>query len=297
MHIVMAGSSGFLGSHLREGLEARGHRVTRLVRRDTVGVDESRWDPYTGDLDQAVIDAADVVVNTAGTRLLGNPHSSRYRSGLYDSRVLTTQVLARAVAASPATPAFVAQNASAWYGDHGTEEVTESSDSWGEAFMTHVARDWQAATEPAADAGSRVVLLRTVPVVHPDSLTLKVLTPAFRLGLGARLGDGHHYFPVISLTDWVAATILLVETSSAAGPFNLTCPEPGTNREFTDAFADAVGRRARLAVPAPVLRLGAGKLSPEVLGSYRLVPEALLALGFEFRDRDVREVVGRSLAR
>jgi uncharacterized protein (TIGR01777 family) len=296
MRIVIAGASGFLGSHLSEALRARGHDVTALVRREA-GAGESRWDPYAGQLDQGVIDAADVVVNVAGTRLLGNPHSGKYRRNLRDSRVVTTSVLADALAASASRPAFIAQNASAWYGDHGTEVLTEESDTRGDAFMTQVAREWQAATEPASRAGVRVCLLRTVPVIHPDSLTLKVLVPAFRIGLGARLGDGQHYFPVISLRDWVDATTLLVESGEAAGPYNLCSPEPPTNREFTDAFADAVGRRARLAVPAPVLRLGAGPLAPETLGSFRLEPAALESLGYEFQDRDVREVMGRAFAR
>jgi uncharacterized protein (TIGR01777 family) len=296
MQIVMAGASGFLGSHLAAALRERGHAVTPLVRREAEA-GESSWDPYAGRLDQAVIDAADVVVNVAGTRLLGNPHSGRYRRNLWDSRVVTTSVLADAVAASASPPAFIAQNASAWYGDHGTEVLNEESDSRGDAFMTRVAREWQAATEPATAVGARVCVLRTVPVIHPDSLTLKVLVPAFRLGLGARLGDGRHYFPVISLRDWVDATTLLVESDTAAGPVNLCSPEPPTNREFTDAFADAVGRRARITVPAPVLRLGAGPLAPETLGSFRIEPAALESLGYEFQDRDVREVMGRAFAR
>jgi len=295
MQIVIAGASGFLGSHLSTALRGRGHHVTPLVRRPP-RAGESRWDPYSGVIDQAVIDGADVVVNVAGTRLFGNPHSQKYRRDLRDSRVVTTSVLADSVAASPTPPAFIAQNASAWYGDHGTDVVTEDSDSRGDAFMTQVARAWQDATEPASRAGARVCLLRTVPVMHADSLTLRILAPAFRLGLGARLGDGRHYFPVISLHDWVEATVFLVESDTASGPFNLCSPEPPTNREFTDAFADAVGRRARLVVPAPVLRLGAGKLAPETLGSFRLEPAALVALGFSFRDHDVREVMGRALA-
>ncbi|RYP84323.1 TIGR01777 family protein [Nocardioides guangzhouensis] len=296
MQVVIAGASGFLGSHLTDALSGRGHDVTPLVRREAQA-GESQWDPYAGEVDRAVIEEADVVVNVAGTRLLGNPHSTKYRRTLHDSRVVTTRVLADAVAASAAPPAFIAQNASAWYGDHGDQVLTEESDSRGDAFMTQVARDWQDATTPATEAGARVCVLRTVPVVHPESLTLKVLTPAFRLGLGARLGDGRHYFPVISLQDWVNATILLLEHATAAGPFNLTSPDPCTNREFTDAFADAVGRRARLAVPAPLLRIGAGKLAPETLGSFRLVPAALEALGYQFQDRDVREIMGRTIAR
>lgn len=297
MRVVIAGASGFLGSHLTDRLRDRGHDVVRLVRRDAGAPDESRWDPYRDELDQAVIDAADVVVNVAGSKLLGVPYSRRFLRTLHDSRVVTTRVLAEAIARSSALPAFLAQSASAWYGDHGAEPVTERSDSRGDAFMTQVARDWEAATDPARSAGARVVHLRTVPVMQRGSLTLDVLVPTFRLGLGARLGSGRQYFPVISLRDWVGAVTFLLDHETAAGPFNLTSPEPPTNSEFTDAFADAVGRRARLVAPAPILRLAAGKLAPETLGSYRLLPVALQEAGFRFHDEDVRAVLAAALAR
>lgn len=295
MHVVIAGASGFLGSHLAAALAEQGHQVVRLVRREPGAPDESRWDPHAGELDQAVIDTADVVVNVAGSKLLGVPYSRRFLRTLHDSRVVTTQVLAEAIARSSAPPAFLAQSASAWYGDHGAEPVTEQSDSRGDAFMTQVARDWEAAAEPARSAGARVVHLRTVPVMQRGSLTLDVLVPPFRLGLGARLGSGRQYFPVISLRDWVAAVAFLLNDETATGPFNLTSPEPPTNAEFTEAFATALGRRARLVVPAPFLRLAGGKLAPETLGSYRLLPEALEAAGFRFRDGNVSAVLATAL--
>jgi uncharacterized protein (TIGR01777 family) len=296
MQIVIAGASGFLGSHLTDHLCSRGHDVTRLVRREGRTSDESSWDPYAGKVDHDLIERADVVVNLAGSKLLGNPYSRRFRETLHDSRVVTTRVLAEAIAAVGTAPVFVAQNASAWYGNHGDEVITEESDSRGDSFMTRVARDWQDATVPAADAGSRVILLRTVPVMHRGSLTLNVLAPLFRLGLGARLGSGGHWFPVVSLRDWVGAAAHLVEHADAAGPFNLTSPEPATNREFTAAFAEAVHRPARLAVPAPVVRLGAGPLAPDTLDSFRLVPEATEASGYEFLDRDVHAVMRQAFA-
>jgi len=297
VHVVIAGASGFLGSHLAAAMSERGHQVTQLVRREPAAPDESRWDPYRHEFDQAVIDAADVVVNVAGSKLLGVPYSRKFLRTLHDSRVVTTRVLAEAIARSSARPAFLAPRASAWYGDHGDEQVTEGSDSRGDAFMTQVARDWEAATEPARSAGARVVHLRTVPVMQRGSLTLDVLVPQFRLGLGARLGSGRQYFPVISLRDWVGAVTFLLDDETAAGPFNLTSPKPPTNAEFTAAFAAALGRRARLVVPAPVLRLVGGKLAPETLGSYRLLPAALEKAGFRFHDEDVRAVLAAALGR
>lgn len=296
MRVVIAGSSGFLGTALRHLLAEQGHDVVQLVRREPASPSESRWDPYQGRIDQGVVDGADAVVNLAGTGLLGNPHSRRYRAAVHDSRVVTTRVLAEAVAASPARPVFLAQSGSAWYGDQGDAVLTEDAGSHGEAFMTRVARDWEDATRPAAEAGARVCRLRTVPVLHRRSLVFTMLLPLFRLGLGARLGGGRQYFPVISLGDWLGGVTAVLTDPSASGPYNLGCPEPATNAEFTRAFAAAVHRPAPWAVPAPLLRMAAGPLAPELLGSYRIVPARLEDAGYRFRDRTVGAVVEAALA-
>ncbi len=98
---------------------------------------------------------------------------------------------------------------------------------------------------------------------------MKQLIPLFKLGLGTRLGDGRQYFPVVSLRDWLGAAVHLVEHDSASGPFNVCCPVTPTNQEFTDALAQALGRKARLAAPSVVIRKAAGALAPEALGSMR----------------------------
>src|SRR4051812_38669474 len=116
-HILIAGASGFLGSHLREELTRRGHQVSALVRRAPDGAGESRWDPYAGTLDPALVEAADVVVNLAGAPTAGNPHSAAWARELRRSRVTTTRVLAEAIAASERRPAFLAGNGISYYGD------------------------------------------------------------------------------------------------------------------------------------------------------------------------------------
>ena len=141
LQAVMAGSSGFLGTHLRQELERRGHRVIALVRRATKGPDESSWDPDAGRVDGAVVAAADVVINLAGSPTLGNPHSRKWSQALHDSRVGTTAVLAEAIAGAQEPPYFVAGNAVAWYGDHGSAELPETADSRGHSLMTTVCRD------------------------------------------------------------------------------------------------------------------------------------------------------------
>lgn len=297
MHVVVAGASGFLGSHLVSGLTDRGHTVTRLVRRAPTAADESRWDPAAGQVDRGVIEGADVVVNVAGSPTLGNPHSQKWARNLRESRVTTTRTLAEAIAASERKPAFLAGNAIAIYGDHGSERVTEESDSRGDTLMGEVTRVWQDAAAPAAEAEARVCFLRTAPVMDRSAEPLKILSRLFGLGLGGRVGDGGQYFPMISLRDWVGGVLHLAESPDAGGPFNLCCPVTPTNAEFTRALGRALGRPTVLPVPAFAVRWGAGDLSPELLGSVNLVPQALVDAGYEFRDQDVDDVIAAGLGR
>lgn len=296
MHLVVGGATGFLGRHLVEALRAKGHTTTSLVRREPEADDESRWDPSTGLLDAQVVEDADVVVNVAGSPTIGNPHSKRWANRLRESRVTSTRVLAEAIAASEAKPAYLAGNAVAIYGDHGDEEVTEAGDSRGHTLMGEVTRAWEAAAAPAIEAGARVCVLRTAPVMDRRSEPLRMLRRVYRLGLGGRIGDGRQYFPIVSLRDWLGGVVHLAEHPDAHGRFNLCCPRTPTYAELNQALARAVGRPAILPVPAPLVRIGAGPLAAEVLGSVNLVPQALVDAGFEFRDQDVTAVIASGLA-
>lgn len=296
MRVVVAGSSGFLGTALRRRLVADGHEVVRLVRRPVRAADESRWDPATGVIDQAVVDGADAVVNVAGSTLFGNAHSAKWARDMRESRVGTTLLLAEAVARaarSGSGPAFVAQNATGWYGDHGSMPVDESSDSRGDTFMTVLCRDWREATSAAVEAGARVCVMHTAPVMDRRILPFKAMVPLFKMGLGARIGSGSQYLPVVSTRDWAAAAAHLV-TTEVEGPHLVCAPSTPTHREFTEAVARAVGKQARLVVP-PVLMKVAGRMESEVTVSTRARPEALLRSGFGFADEDADAVAETGL--
>lgn len=296
MKLLIAGSSGFLGKALTDVLTVRGHTVVALVRRPATSPGESSWDPYAATYDREAVETADVVVNLAGSPTAGNPHSAKWARELRESRVRTTSTLAAAIAASDRKPAFLAGNGISYYGDRGAEVLTEESDSRGDSLLTSVTRDWQAAARPAVDVGARVCILRTSPVMDRRSPPLKPLRLLFRTGLGARLGDGKQYMPMTSLRDWVGGVVHLAEHDTASGPFNLICPYPPTNAEFTDELARQLSRPSFAVAPKALIRLGAGKLASELLGSVNARPAALEAVGYEFRDRDVTGVLRAGLA-
>jgi uncharacterized protein (TIGR01777 family) len=296
MRFLIAGASGFLGSRLRTSLLAAGHDVTALVRR-APGPGQAEWDPYSTGVDPDLVEQADVVVNLAGSPTLGNPHSGTWAKQLRESRVTTTRVLAEAIAASTTRPAFLAGNGISFYGDHGDQPLPETAESRGDAFLTSVALDWQAAAQPAVDADARVCFLRTSPVMDRDSAPLRQQLLQFRVGLGGRLGSGRQYMPMISLQDWVGAVTFLAEHDAVSGPVNLCCPETPTNAEFTAELARQVHRPAVFAVPAAVLRPAAGRMAPELLGSVRAVPQVLSDAGYRFADRTVADVLSSAIRR
>jgi uncharacterized protein len=286
MRVVVAGSSGLIGTSLVPALRQARHEVIRLVRRPPAAPDERGWDPAGGHLDADALEGADAVVNLCGAGLGDKRWSQDRKQVLLDSRIRPTSVLARA-AAERKVPALINGSAVGYYGNTGSQVITESSGS-GSGFLADLCRQWEAATAPAADAGVRVVLLRTGIVLSPSGGLLGQLKPLFACLLGGRLGHGGQYVPWISLDDEAAAIRFVVEHTEVSGPVNLTGPVPVTNTEFTRALGHAMGRPAPWVVPGFVLRAVLGQLADEgALAGQRVLPTVLEDHGFTFQHRSV----------
>lgn len=298
MRYVVAGSSGFLGTATREALARAGHDVVRLVRGDSPSSYSSRWDPHAGEVDLEVIESADVVVNLAGASI-ARPWTKSQRAAIRSSRIATTTTLSKAIAAVGGKPAFLSQSAIAAYGSDRSDTVLdETTAAEGGGFLHQVVREWEAATDAAERAGARVCKLRTGVVLDRRGGALQVMLPAFRLGLGGRLGSGTQYFSTISLEDWVGAVLFLGSgpgASEVSGVFNLSGPDPVTNAEFTESLGRHLHRPTRLPVPAVLLQKGLGEVSGELLGSLRVVPNALQSAGYAFRRQTIDEILDAAL--
>jgi uncharacterized protein len=284
MRLVLAGASGFLGTAWRDHLAREGHEVVRLVRGEALSASESHWDPYAGQVDRAVIEDADVVVNLAGAPLAHWPWTRSYKRTFVGSRVQTTHTLAEAVAASERKPAFVAQNGISGYGDRGDAVLTEEAAFDADSFMGRVSREWQAATSPATNAGARVVVMRTGVVLERRATAMKLLMLLFKAGLGGPVGGGRQYLSTISLRDWLRAATYLTTHDGCAGVYNVTGPEPTTNADFGKELGRMLHRPAVVPVPGWPIRKVVGDVSSELLNSTRVEPARLLAEGFEFLD-------------
>ncbi|QNN53209.1 TIGR01777 family oxidoreductase [Nocardioides mesophilus] len=297
MKLVLAGASGYLGTAWRDHLAQQGHEVTRLVRGEPMSADESKWDPYAGHVDPAVIEQADAVAALSGASLVRLPFSESYKKVFTDSRVLTTRTLAKAIARSERKPAFLAQNGIAGYGDRGDLVLTEDSPTDAPSFMGQVTRAWQDATGAAESAGARVVVMRTGVVLGPGGGAFKPLSLMFRFGLGGPVGSGEQYFSTISLHDWVRAATFLAEHEECRGAYNLSGPVPATNAEFGRSLGHLLHRPSKLRAPAWPIRKALGDVSSELLGSARVVPLRLEEAGFVFEHRTQEQIITAALGR
>jgi uncharacterized protein len=278
---------------LVDDLRGAGHEVLRLFRRTPAGADERGWDPPAGRIDDGALAGADAVVNLCGAPIAGGRWSQARRQLLVNSRVEPTEVLAAAVA-EQGIPLLVNASAAGYYGDKG-DQVVEESAPRGTGFLADLCRDWEAATQRAADAGARVVRLRTGHVLAARGGLLGMLRPLFKLALGGRLGNGRQYMPWLHVDDQVAAVRYVIEQDSVSGAVNVCSPNPVTNAEFTAAVARAVHRPAPWFAPATAIRLAVGDSDGEILYSQRMVPTVLVDNGFTHRHPTLDETLSSLL--
>jgi uncharacterized protein (TIGR01777 family) len=284
MKIASTGSSGLIGSALVSALRRDGDEVLRLVRRAPRSADEMAWDPGAphGGLDPAALRGVGAVVNLAGAGVADHRWTASYKEKIRASRVTSTRALAGLLADMDSPPSVVLSgSAIGWYGDTGGREVDETTPA-GAGFLAGVVKDWEAAADPARQAGLRVVTLRSGIVITRQGGMLGRFLPLFRLGLGTRLGPGTQVMSWVALADWIRIARFLLDHPEISGPVNLTSPEPVTNAAFTSALAAALHRPAVLSVPSPVLSLALGEVTSDLLSSARVRPRRLPDAGFEF---------------
>jgi uncharacterized protein (TIGR01777 family) len=289
MRVMIAGSSGLIGTSLVPHLRHSGHEVLRLVRRAPRAPDERGWDPPAGRLQDGALDGVDAVINLCGVGIGDRRWSGARKQALKDSRVEPTEVLAAAVAAHQ-VPVLINASGINYYGDTGDREVDETAPR-GRGFLAELCEDWEAATA-AAQPTSRVVRLRSGAVLSASGGLLGRLRPVFRLMLGGRIGTGRQYLPWISLDDEVGAIAFLLEHPEVSGPVNLVGPDPVTNAQFTDALGRTLGRPTPLPVPAVALKAVLGEAANElVLTGPRAVPAVLQRTGYQFLHTTVTEAL------
>lgn len=284
MHILITGGTGLIGRQLCKALLAEGHELTVLSRSPasvTVKCGAAvhalaslaEWQPGQ---------AFDAVINLAGEPIVDKRWTAQRKRVLWDSRVTLTGELVRRIAVAEHKPAvLLSGSAVGYYGNRG-EAMLDETASAGEGFAAELCKAWEDAARGAENMGVRVCLLRTAPVLSNDGGMLGKMLPAFKLGLGARLGDGKQWMSWVHIADYVAMALGLLRDQHAAGPYNMAAPRPVTNATFTATLAAVLHRPALFAAPAVLLKLAMGERASLLLEGQRVLPMRMEAAHYRF---------------
>lgn len=288
MRVIVTGGSGLIGRALVDALRADGHQpvlVSRSPDRLTdlpAGVETARWDAADAERFAEIAAAADAVVHLAGESIASGRWTAERKRRIRDSRVRSTAAVAKALGGMESPPGVLLQgSAVGFYGPRGDEEVDES-DALGTDFLAEVCGAWEAASAAVEERGVRRAILRTGVVLDRDGGALPRMALPFKLFAGGPVGGGGQWLPWIHLADEIGAIRFLLEHPEARGPFNLTAPEPVTNRELAKSLGRALGRPSFVPTPGFALSLAMGEMSTLVLEGQRAVPRALFDLGYGF---------------
>jgi len=299
MNVLVSGATGLIGTALTSELTDGGHRVLQLSRSQPSSEDTIRWDPDRGSLDASRLEGIDAVVHLAGEIIFSGPTdrwTTEKKRRIMESRKKGTRLLAETIAGLPESPkVMVSASGINYYGDHGNELLTEEA-TMGSDFLAEVCREWEAAADPAREAGIRVAHTRFGIVLSPKGGALGNTLPIFKLGLGGKIGNGRQYWSWVALDDVVGAITHCLTNENLSGPVNVGSPNPLTNAEYTKILGKVLNRPT--VFPVPATRLMFGEVADALLlASQRMEPAKLKETGYEFRypelEGALRHLLGR----
>jgi len=294
LRVAITGASGMIGRQLAAFLTAGGHEVLRFARGRTAQAGEVGWNPASGRIDHEALEGLDAVVHLAGENIADGRWTESRKAEILKSRVTGTTFLAEALAVLREPPkAFLSASAIGLYGDRGAQRLDESARP-GAGFLADVVAQWEAATEPAAAAGIRTVLLRFGVILSSRGGALAKMLLPFKLGAGGPVGTGDQIVSWIALDDALYAIHHLIRNPDARGPVNVVAGGALPQREFARELGRALHRPAVIPLPAFAVKTLFGQLGEEVLLSGQFIePTALRRLGFAWSLPRLDEALAR----
>jgi uncharacterized protein (TIGR01777 family) len=283
--IVVTGASGLVGRRLCAELQRDGVEVIRAVRRP-IGPqpNELSWNPDFNQIEAAKLEGVDAVVHLAGENISEHRWTDAFKRRIRESRLRGTRLISETIAKLASKPrTFVCASAIGYYGNRGDETLTESA-APGDDFLAEVCREWEAACQPARDAGIRVVNLRIGVVLSAEGGALKKMLTPFKLGLGGKIGSGRQWMSWIAPDDLSSILQFALANESLSSPANAVTPNPVTNVEFTKTLGRILGRPTVFPMPAFAAKLAFGEMADALLlSSTRVVPQTLTQAGYQFK--------------
>ena len=317
MNILISGGSGFLGSAFSEAIIKRYRSENKEMQITWLTRDSNQ--PYPIDIKMMTYDeltksdkSFDVILNLAGAGIADKRWSDTRKEQLLASRVQPTEALLAFIARSSTKPKLlVSGSAIGWYGAQGDKPLIESSD-FNTDFSHKLCDDWEQLALKATDYGVPVAIVRTGVVIHPEGgMVSKLLTP-FKMGVGGQLANGKQIMSWISREDWVRAVIFIIEqhltgqqqaqlnntsntlntaSDTPAVVYNLTAPNPVTNRTFTKTLGAWLHRPTFFTLPKFLLKLMFGEMSTLLIDGQKVLPQALLNADFKFKQPTLKQAL------
>lgn len=287
--IALSGANGLVGSELSSALKKAGFEVWPMVRtKYATGPGQIAYDYQHNFIESEKLKQCHAVIHLAGKNIMSGLWTKKFKEELYDSRVLSTKLIADAMATA-GPQLFLHASAIGIYGDQGSIKLDETAPLAND-FLATLCKDWEGATNNAERAGVRVVHLRFGHIMSRDGGMLKKLSPLVKAGIFGKLGSGQQYMSLVAIEDVIAAILFALEHTDIKGPINVVAPEPIPNKEFTELLGLKFNRPAFFHVPTWALKL-LGEQASILLCSTRVVPKLLLEKGFVFKRVNFQEML------
>ena len=311
MKYVITGGTGQIGSRLVHDLIDEGHDVIILTRspekrRGSTPAEAQlvEWDAATAAGWGQHADGADVIINFAGENLSGGSFipkrwTESVKERILNSRLKAGQAVVQAVEQADKKPGLIVQSSAAgYYGTNQSQQAKTESDPAGDDWLAQVCQQWEAATEPVEEMGVRRIILRTGLILDDEEGVLPRLVLPFKLFAGGKFGSGQQYYSWIHILDEIRAIRFLMDKEDSRGAYNLSAPNPVTNKEMAKTLGQVMNRPAWAPVPGFAMKLALGEVSTLVLDGQRMVPSRLEQEGFEFRyptlEAALRDLLGKA---
>lgn len=293
MKIIIAGSNGFIGSHLASYFEKKGHQLI-LLSRNPKGLNSRYWNPEKGEVDSTLFEGADVVINLCGESIFGRWSESK-KEKIRDSRLIPTQFLCDTLLNLQNPPKlYLGASAVGYYGDQ-PDQVLEEFSPPGKDFLAEVCAAWEQFPKILAQKNIRVVLTRFGIVLGKEGGALKYIDKAFSMGMGGILGSGKQIMSWIAIDDVAAAMEHLIHHPEISGPVNFTAPHPVSNYTFTQDIGKVLNRPTLVPVPKFALSMFFGEGATVFLSSVNALPQVLLKSNYVFQYPHLEEALKKYL--
>ncbi len=294
MNILITGGTGFIGQKLCRYLLNKGHHLTVLSRKPAkvslLCGKQVRAIDHLEKLSET--NCLDAIINLAGEGITNARWTKKRKQILMDSRIKTTEQLIAFINKAQQKPSvLISGSAVGYYGNQGSTILTEKSKAIDNGFAHQLCARWETSALKARNLGVRVCILRTGLVIGNDGGFLAKMLPAFKLGLGGKIGNGQQWMSWIHRSDLIQIIDTMLNSTTMEGIYNGTAPHPVTNQEFTKCLANQLHRPAIVPAPAFILKLMLGEMADLLLGGQRAIPARLQDINFQFHFNTLDEAL------